>query len=216
MMVSREDLDQIKTQFFSDFITEKGNLATIVTLVQIDPTKKDTLYAALDGVDNILAIDKQSMTSMFVEFVQADFNFIVLFTSIIVFVALLLVYGRIELTLITFLPMLITWIWILGIMALLNIEFNIINVMISTFIFGLGDDYSIFTMDGLQQEYKYGRKHLPSIKTSIFLSAFTTIVGLGVLLFAEASCVAFHRLHFNNWNCLCVCYVANGRAVFVF
>lgn len=183
--VEPEALDQIKTQFFSDFITEKENLTTIVSLVQLEPANKEAFYASLEGYENILAIDKQSMTSMFVEFVQADFNFIVMFTSIIVFVALLLVYGRIELTLITFLPMLITWIWILGIMALLGIEFNIINVMISTFIFGLGDDYSIFTMDGLQQDYKYGRKHLPAIKTSIFLSAFTTIVGLGVLLFAE-------------------------------
>ncbi len=180
-----DELSLIKEQFFSDFITEKKNLATIVTLVQVDPEKKDILFSSLEDIRNGLVIDKQSMTSMFVEFVKADFNFIVLFTSIIVFVALLLVYGRIELTLITFLPMLITWIWILGIMALLGIEFNIINVMVSTFIFGLGDDYSIFIMDGLQQEYKYGRTHLPSIKTSIFLSAFTTIVGLGVLLFAQ-------------------------------
>jgi 1-acyl-sn-glycerol-3-phosphate acyltransferase len=102
-----------------------------------------------------------------------------------VFVALLLSYGRIELTLITFVPMLITWIWILGIMALAGIEFNIVNVMISTFIFGLGDDYSIFIMDGLQQEYKLARKNLPSIKTSILLSALTTISGLGVLIFAK-------------------------------
>ncbi len=180
-----DELALIKEQFFSDFITEKKNLSTIVTLVQVDPGKKDILFSSLEGMANGLVIDKQSMTSMFVEFVQADFNFIVLFTSVIVFVALLLVYGRIELTLITFLPMLITWIWILGIMALLGIEFNIINVMVSTFIFGLGDDYSIFIMDGLQQEYKYGGTHLPAIKTSIFLSAFTTIVGLGVLLFAQ-------------------------------
>ncbi|MEQ8304679.1 MAG: 1-acyl-sn-glycerol-3-phosphate acyltransferase [Cyclobacteriaceae bacterium] len=175
----------INEKLFEDFITQKEDMSTVVTLVQIDPSDKDRFLLALSNNQNVLAIDKQSLTSMFVEFVQADFNLIVLVTSIIVFFALLLVYGRIELTLITFLPMLITWIWILGIMGLTGIEFNIINVMISTFIFGLGDDYSIFIMDGLQQEYRFGRKHLPAIKTSIFLSAFTTIVGLGVLLFAS-------------------------------
>ena len=118
-------------------------------------------------------------------FTNSDFNFIVTFTAILVFFALLLLYGRIELTLITFVPMLITWIWILGIMALVGIEFNIINIMVSTFIFGLGDDYSIFTMDGLLQEYKVGKKSLAAIRTSIFLSAVTTIAGLGVLIFAQ-------------------------------
>src|SRR5690606_10668220 len=84
-----------------------------------------------------------------------------------------------------FLPMFVSWLWILGIMALLGLKFNIINIIISTFIFGLGDDYSIFIMDGLAHEYKYGRKNLASYKTSIILSAFTNIVGIGVLIFAE-------------------------------
>src|SRR5690606_38846378 len=114
-------------------------------------------------------------TNMFVEYVNTDFNFIVTFTAIFVFLALLVLYGRIELTLITFVPMMVTWIWILGIMALVGIEFNIINIMVSTFIFGLGDDYSIFTMDGLLQEYRAGKKNLASIRSSIFLSAVTTI-----------------------------------------
>ena len=92
------------------------------------------------------------LANLFVGYVNADFNFIVLFTAILVFISLLISYGRIELTLITFVPMFITWIWILGIMGLIGIHFNIVNVMVSTFIFGLGDDYSIFIMDGLQQE----------------------------------------------------------------
>ena len=34
-------------------------------------------------------------------------------------------------------------------MSLLNIKFNIVNIILATFIFGIGDDFSIFTMDGL-------------------------------------------------------------------
>jgi 1-acyl-sn-glycerol-3-phosphate acyltransferase len=80
--------------------------------------------------------------------------------------------------------MVLSWILILGIMAIVGIKFNIINIIISTFIFGLGDDYSIFIMDGLLGEYKNGKKNLASYKTSIFLSAFTTLIGIGVLIFA--------------------------------
>ena len=183
--VSDNEIAGIKISFFGDYITEKENEVSIVTLAQVDITQKESLYKQLAHHKNIAALDKQLLTNSFVSLVHADFNFIVTVTSLIVFIALLLAYGRIELTLMTFIPMLVTWIWILGIMALVGIEFNIINVMISTFIFGLGDDYSIFIMDGLQQEFRTGKKSLPSIKTSIFLSAITTISGLGVLIFAQ-------------------------------
>ncbi len=179
-----EDLQTIRSAFFDDFIIEKNNTATIITLANVDPSNKTHVYGVLKN-SPAHAFDRQMLTNLFVEFVHADFNFIVTFTSILVFLALLISYGRIELTLITFVPMVFTWIWILGIMALVGIEFNIVNVMVSTFIFGLGDDYSIFIMDGLQQDYRIGKKNLPSIRTSILLSALTTIAGLGVLIFAQ-------------------------------
>jgi 1-acyl-sn-glycerol-3-phosphate acyltransferase len=182
--ITSEDAQSLRTAFFDDFIIEKDGVATVITLANVKPENKKAVYQQLEKTP-AHGVDRQMMTNLFVEYVHSDFNFIVTFTSILVFVALLISYGRIELTLITFVPMLITWIWILGIMALAGIEFNIINVMISTFIFGLGDDYSIFTMDGLQQEYQTGKKVLSTIRTSIFLSAITTICGLGVLIFAK-------------------------------
>jgi predicted RND superfamily exporter protein len=181
----KSTLEKIRLQYFDDYITKKPGGTTVVTLVKVDPKDRESVLSEINATNQAVAIDRQMLTSMFVEYVNADFTFIVTFTSILVFVVLLISYGRIELTLITFIPMLIAWIWILGIMALLGIEFNIVNVMISTFIFGLGDDYSIFIMDGLRQEYKTGRKNLASYKTSILLSALTTIAGLGVLIFAS-------------------------------
>lgn len=170
--------------FFDNHIIERDGLSTVIALANIAPEKKQNVLRQLEE-KGVHGFDRQMITNLFVEYVHEDFNFIVAFTGIIVFMALLLMYGRIELTLMTFVPMLITWIWILGIMALVGIEFNIVNVMISTFIFGLGDDYSIFTMDGLLTEYQFGKKNLTSIRTSILLSALTTISGLGVLIFAE-------------------------------
>lgn len=81
--------------------------------------------------------------------------------------------------------MLISWVIILGLMGILGIEFNIINIILSTFIFGIGDDFSIFIMDGLQNKYRTGQKVLNSHKTAIFFSAFTTVVGMGALVFAK-------------------------------
>ena len=179
------NLEVMKSGLLDNYIIEKHGSVSVFTLLKIDPAQKDAIYKALDNHPNITILDKQYATNSLVAEINNEFNNIAWMTSILVFLALFISYGRIELTLITFIPMLISWIWILGIMGLFGIKFNIVNIILSTFIFGLGDDYSIFIMDGLLQQYKTGKKHLSSFKSSIFLSAITTILGLGILIFAK-------------------------------
>ncbi|UYQ93894.1 1-acyl-sn-glycerol-3-phosphate acyltransferase [Chitinophaga horti] len=183
--LSAETSGLLQTGFLGDFITRQGNAASVVTILKADPAKKQDVYASLDGRANTVIFDKQYTANRLAEVIQEEFNSIAWMTGVLVFVALLISYGRIELALITFIPMMLSWVWILGIMGLFGIKFNIVNIILSTFIFGLGDDYSIFTMDGLLQEYRTGGKHLPSFKSSIFFSAITTMLGLGVLIFAK-------------------------------
>ncbi len=169
----------------SDFVTLQNGSASLSGILKVDPSRKEEVYAALDVLPGTAVIDKQYTANRLAVIIRDEFNTIAWMTSALVFFALLLSYGRIELALITFIPMAISWVWILGIMGMFGIPFNIVNIILSTFIFGLGDDYSIFTMDGLLQEYKTGSKHLPSFKSSIFFSAITTVLGLGVLIFAQ-------------------------------
>jgi 1-acyl-sn-glycerol-3-phosphate acyltransferase len=182
---NRQAMTDIRKNFLDDYITEKPEKTTVVTLVKVSPEHKQTVYKAFGNEQNITVLDKQYLTGQFVQIINNDFQSIALMTSILVFVVLLIMYGRIELTLISFIPMFISWIWILGIMGIIGIQFNIINIIISALIFGLGDDYSLFIMDGLLQEYKTGKKNLSSFKSSIILSAITTVAGLGVLIFAK-------------------------------
>lgn len=177
-------LRPIRESLFENFIITGGQGDVVISLAQAAPSDKSRVIEAFQNTSSG-AVDRQMLANMFVEYVHADFDFIVKVTAILVFAALFLSFGRIELTLITFVPMFITWIWILGIMALLNIEFNIVNVMVSTFIFGLGDDYSIFVMDGMLQHYRTGKENMKSIRDSIIISSLATIAGLGVLIFAQ-------------------------------
>ncbi|MEO6302364.1 MAG: 1-acyl-sn-glycerol-3-phosphate acyltransferase [Bacteroidia bacterium] len=179
------NLDSLKKLIANDWITENKDLTTVVSIVKANPSVKQKIYDAFSENKNIIVFDKQYMTTQFIDVISSDFNLVLMITTILVFGFMLLSHGRIELAIINFLPMFISWVWILGIMGILGLKFNIINIIISTFIFGLGDDYSIFIMDGLAHEYKYGRKNLASYKTSIFLSALTNIVGVGVLIFAK-------------------------------
>jgi 1-acyl-sn-glycerol-3-phosphate acyltransferase len=183
--VDRDATKAIQATFLNDFITEKPGTATVVTLLKVDRANKQAVYNAFDRNNATTVIDKQYLAQRLVEIVKLDFTSIALMSSILVFSVLLMSFGRIELAFVAFVPMLITWIWILGLMGLFGIPFNIVNIIISTLIFGLGDDYSLFIMDGLLKEYKTGRKNLESYKSSIFLSAITTVAGLGVLIFAK-------------------------------
>jgi 1-acyl-sn-glycerol-3-phosphate acyltransferase len=183
--VSAEDNQTLKDLLFNDFISEKSGLSTVATLIKVDDDQKEKVYAAFPDSENITVIDRRQITSRFVELMRDDFNTLEFLSLGLVFVVLILCYGRIELGLIAFIPMVLSWLWTIGIMGFLGIKFNILNIIISTFILGLGIDYSIFIMSGLIEEYKKGIQHLASFKTSIFLSAFTSISGIGALIFAD-------------------------------
>jgi uncharacterized protein len=181
----RQLMADVRKNFLDDYITEKPGKSTVVTLVKVFPDRKNEVYKAFENKPNTTVLDKQYLTARFVQVIKDDFSSIAWMTSLLVFFVLLLMYGRIELTLVSFIPMFISWIWILGIMGITGVQFNIINIIISALIFGLGDDYSLFIMDGLLEEYKTGKKNLTSFKSSILLSAITTVAGLGVLIFAK-------------------------------
>lgn len=165
-------------------LLEKEKSTFISTLVVKDENLNN-VKAQLRNINGVEIFDRAEMATSLLSLVKNDFNYLLWVSASIVFFTLLLIYGRIELTLLAFLPMAISWVWILGIAALAKIEFNFVNVVISTFVFGLGDDYSIFTTDGLLNKYKYKKKSLNSYTSAIILSAVTTMVGLGVLFFAK-------------------------------
>ena len=114
-----------------------------------------------------------------------DFNYIGWACGLIVFLFLWFSLGSLELALLSFLPMAVSWVWILGLMSLLDIHFNVVNIILATFIFGQGDDYTIFMTEGCQYEYAYRRLMLASYKKSIILSALIMFIGIGTLIFAK-------------------------------
>ena len=83
--------------------------------------------------------------------------------------------------------LILSWLIVLGAMVICDVKFNLINIIISTFIFGIGVDYSIFVMTGLigDQNNKAGSRNLLKYhKTAILLSAIVLIVTVASMLFA--------------------------------
>lgn len=169
---------------FSNLILLDEDKVGVINVVNTYPEN----IAALEAVSKKtggMVVDKSAMATSLISVVKDNFNLLLLVTSSLVFITLLINYGRIELALLTFLPMVLSWFWILGLCGLFDIKFNFVNVLVTTFIFGLGDDFCIFVTDGLLSRFKLGINKLRSYQSSIILSTTTTIIGTGVLLFAK-------------------------------
>ena len=170
---------------FPEMIAQGDELTTLAARVEIQSAMKERVYQHLAPNRHVIAADKAYFANMMAASVRDNFYFILYISGILIFVALLLSYGRFELALMSFAPMFFSWIIILGIMAAFGIEFNIVTIILSTFIFGIGDDYSIFVMDGLLSRYKDRSEVYRSHKTAIFFSAIALLVGMGALIFSR-------------------------------
>lgn len=158
----------------------------VVDLVDVVPARADSVKKALTAAcKQQHTFDVESMNSTIADNLSNNFNYIGWVCGCIVFFFLWLSLGSLELAIISFIPMAVSWVWILGIMAMLGINFNIVNIILATFIFGQGDDYTIFMTEGAIYEYTYRRKMLASYKHSIILSALIMFIGIGSLIIAK-------------------------------
>lgn len=130
-------------------------------------------------------INAKNVGAQLVEILQDSFNYVSFVCGFVVFVFLWLSFRRLELALLSFLPLAVSWLWILGLMQLLGIQFNIVNIILATFIFGQGDDYTIFITEGLVYEHTTGRQRLQSYRRSVILSAVIMFIGIGTLILAK-------------------------------
>lgn len=122
---------------------------------------------------------QQTVTSS----LRDSFDYIGAVCSLIVFVFLWLSFRRLRFALAAFLPMVVAWVWILGIMGLTGMQFNIVNVILATFIFGQGDDYTIFITEGYLTPHSQGEEQrLQQYKNAVILSALIMFIGMGALI----------------------------------
>ena len=168
-----------------DYINIKNDFVTITNLVKVKEDYVDDFKTNISTIKNVHIIDRKEMNEVFLGGLKENFNFLMKGSFLVVLLLLIVFYRNLYLTLVTLLPVLLTWIVTVGLMGVFKINFNIFNIIISSFIFGLGIDYSIFITSALQKEYTTGKKYLPNYKVAIILSVITTILGVGVLIFAK-------------------------------
>ena len=182
--VSIAEYMKVKSFFLDEFLANKNGFHSISTLVKVANDKRDAFVNEIKKQPNLVVIDRQQTNETFLGTLKNNFEDLVNYSFIAIFLILLLAFKRIELVIVSIIPILVSWLFTTGIMGLFGLQFNVINIIVCTLIFGIGVDYSIFMTMALQKEHTFGKVELPTYRTSILLSVATTILGIGVLIFA--------------------------------
>ena len=117
---------------------------------------------------------------------QVESTAISLFVSMLV---LVLLTRRLGQSLVVILPVGLAGAWVVGAMAMLGINWNVLTIMITALTIGLGIDYSIHVWRRIEANRKSGMRTWEAMRdmysttgTALLLSASTTICGFLVLL----------------------------------
>ena len=178
--------DPIAQELASSYLVVTDDKSMVYTVLTVPKAEREEVEKQLNSVSpDIFAFTDTSVISRMVEALSGDFDYVLYICGFIVFAFLLFSFGRIEIALSAFVPLTLAWVWILGLMGIFDMKFNIVNIILATFIFGQGDDYTIFVTEGVMYEYTYGKKMLAQFKNSIILSSSIMFIGIGMLIFAK-------------------------------
>ena len=182
---STYDDSPLKESFDGTYILNDDGKCLVVNQVYFKDASRGSAIKDALRMDGTLVFDTGDISNHLVTVLSGSFDYIGAICSLVVFIFLCLSFRRLELGLLSFFPLAVSWFWILGLMGLLDIRFNIVNIILATFIFGQGDDYTIFITEGLVYEYAYGKKRLATYKNSVFHSAVIMFIGIGALVLAK-------------------------------
>lgn len=180
------EAELIPAGLLANMIEYTDSVYMVFTPVQMKVENQTEVGKAVSAISGCVVIDPMFYTSEMVKTINDDFNIALNISMAFVFVVLLFSLRNILLAVIAFIPMTLSWFIVTGVMGIFGLQFNLINIVISTFIFGIGVDYSIFVMEGLLSKAKAQTEPqlLVYHKTAIFFSAVVLVVSTGSLLFA--------------------------------
>lgn len=168
-----------------NFIEESDGKYLIFNSVKMSEANKQMVDDRVAAMPNAVVVDPFYYTGNMISLIHDDFSTTLWISSVFVLVVLLLAFRNLPIALLAFLPMYLSWYVVQGWMAIFHLPFNLINIVISTFIFGIGVDYSIFVMKGLLAGVKSDDDTLLGYhKAAVFFSAFVLIVVVISMLLA--------------------------------
>ncbi len=165
---------------FDNLIVYTSDSCFITTIVNVKQEDRTTFYNSFANQKDFFIYDKQAFVHELVSLIQTSLDKLTYISGAIVFVIFFITFRNVKQTIITLLIIFLSCFTSLGIIAQLGIQLNIFNLIVISFIFGLGIDYSIFI-----SHTQNNSTSLTINKQAITFSTVTTLIGIGVLLSAK-------------------------------
>ena len=110
-------------------------------------------------------------------------------STIIGFIAVLVLmfasFRNLKLTLLSFVPFVAGGVGMLGLMAMLGLEFNFMNIFVGLMIIGVATDYAIYMLQRYREDPAAFRGSAHETGKAILMAALTAIVGYGSFAFSH-------------------------------
>ena len=174
-------------RLLSDYWSEKEGRVAVCTLVKAgDAAGFARLRAVLQReVPGTLLLNKAALSD---EIMRVARRALPVFAALVVVlnaVLLFLLLGRLELVLITLLPMAAGVFWTLGTLGLLGQPIDMANFIFVIFVIGVGGDYSLFMVMAELEPLRGRTDRKASTGGAVTICAGTTLLGVGVLVLAQ-------------------------------
>ncbi len=182
--ISIADYKNLDLPLLKESLIQKDGFITLSSIVQTDSLHRAEVIRALEQ-DNVITIDRKHLSEQFLGQIRDDFKALMNYALIVVFIIFIIFFRRIELALMGLIPIVLTGVVTMGFIYLFNLELNIFSLIVTTLVIGVGVDFSIFMTSGLQKWYTTGKNELKTYRISIVLAVLTTVLSIGVLIFAK-------------------------------
>lgn len=168
------------------YVNNENGEAAAIDILTVRKADTDSVISILNrDTEHGMCFDMTATISDVASGISDNFSYIGWASGGIVFILLCISFWNWKLALCAFIPMAVSWIWILGIMSIFNISFNIINVVLATFIFGQGADYALFITQGLYHDSKSDHHLLKDFRRTISVSALIMLAAIGSLIMSS-------------------------------
>lgn len=181
------EISPVPSQFYSFFsIDQSGTKGGLTQFTTVQPGKSYDAKVFFGQYKSVAKVfDGPYFAQQLGDILFHTFLWgLVIIVSLVAFFHLLASLS-LRLTALTLLPPCFAFVCTLGVLKLIGHPLDIPSLMLAIVIFGMGDDYAIYTVYGYQWYRDFNHPSYLLVRTTVFMAAVSSLIGFGVLCFAD-------------------------------
>lgn len=193
-------IQSFQSEGFSDvmrhYYVEKGAVKKVITQVELtgDSYEIDIVNDFVHALhrdaqlknENIIITGIRVVTAEFLKLVRKDFEIAVAVSLLTVLLLVVIKYRNVRAILVCMVPLVFSIVTMMGVMRLTGIKINFVNMICIPLLIGSGVDYGIYIISRYLEDQRHDVfAAIHETGQSLFLSAVTTVIGFGSLIFVD-------------------------------